>query len=304
MSDVTVIIPTFNMQEGAINAIESVLRQKVDAEIIVIDDCSSPKLTLPTNLIQENNIKLIRHSENRGAAAARNTGVSVAKSQWVSFLDSDDFLTDNTLADRISLAKKHHATTSKRPTLYGCAWMQSTTADDWIIRTPLETTVSEDFATGCWYCPGSCIVTLRQNFLDCPFDESLRRLEDFDFGIRFGLSGGELVVHDIVGAVVQRANNPNAEQVELASGLIKKKFRLLISGSPKAWRLLCAYLDLEISAISYRNRRVSKSAYHLAKSLFLKPRLNFHFSPGWKIVKIDQFFFGWKTHQSFRLCTT
>ena len=56
-------------------------------------------------------------------------------------------------------------------------------------------------------------------FLDFPFDENLRRLEDYDFGIRFGLGGGELVVLDVIGTVVERSKITDLNQVQDAGML-------------------------------------------------------------------------------------
>ena len=84
---ITVIIPVFNDQENLVKAVESVKRQGMeDLEIIVIDDGSDRAIKFPA----EKGHVLVRHKKNRGAAAARNTGMMQASGCYVAFLDSDD----------------------------------------------------------------------------------------------------------------------------------------------------------------------------------------------------------------------
>ncbi len=96
---VSVVIPCFNAERTIAQAIESVLWQTYPKwECIVIDDGStdgSPSL-LQTFAKRDRRIKRIRQS-NRGLAAARNKGVSLAKGKFIQFLDADDLLLPNKL---------------------------------------------------------------------------------------------------------------------------------------------------------------------------------------------------------------
>ncbi len=89
MPKVSVIIPTFNREKYITHAVESVLRQSFrDYEIIVIDDGSTDG-TRPLLEPYLNHIRYIRQ-ENAGVSAARNTGLKLARGEWIAFLDSDD----------------------------------------------------------------------------------------------------------------------------------------------------------------------------------------------------------------------
>ncbi|MCI5149528.1 MAG: glycosyltransferase family 2 protein, partial [Candidatus Electrothrix sp. MAN1_4] len=71
-------------------AIKSVREQSYNnLEIIVIDDCSTDETYLKL-LEFGNTIKIIHHEKNKGAAAARNTGIKAANGDIITFLDSDD----------------------------------------------------------------------------------------------------------------------------------------------------------------------------------------------------------------------
>lgn len=86
---VSVIIPTYNRSALLLTAIESVLAQTYTAyEIIVVDDGS----TDDTRERLEPYMERIRYfyQDNRGASAAQNKGIEVARGEWISILGSDD----------------------------------------------------------------------------------------------------------------------------------------------------------------------------------------------------------------------
>ena len=68
-------------------------------EIIVIDDASTDDTQRQINDLFGKHplIKLIKHSKNLGVSAARNTGIKASESEWLSFLDSDDYWTASKL---------------------------------------------------------------------------------------------------------------------------------------------------------------------------------------------------------------
>ena len=277
------------MHNGAIRAVESVLQESLEVDIIVVDDNSDPTLSLPEEISSLSNVTLIKHNENSGAGAARNTGVSAAQTKWISFLDSDDYLMKDTLESRFRLAKEHWQNSETGPVIYGSGWIEPKgSKDEYIQRTPIGSSRREDFASGCWYCPGSCIIGLRDTFLKHPFDEKLSRLEDFDFGIRFGTSGGKLIIFDIASTHIDRGKTARANEIISCSKLIKSKYRSLKTTSPKTWNALSSYLDLEIASVFFKDKKFVCFSYYFLSSLFYYPRLKLHFSPGWKISDFSQ----------------
>src|SRR6266481_7141890 len=97
LPDVTVIVPTYN-RSMVFAAIDSVLRQRgAEFDLIVIDDGSTDETWRELEPIaaraNENAIRgfmRIVRTGHRGAAAARNTGASMASTDLIAFLDSDD----------------------------------------------------------------------------------------------------------------------------------------------------------------------------------------------------------------------
>jgi glycosyltransferase involved in cell wall biosynthesis len=91
VTQVSVVIPTFNRAEKVVRAINSVLCQTInDLELIVVDDCSEDETTDALSKFA-GMINVIRHEKNLGVSAARNSGIRVSRSAFIAFLDSDDY---------------------------------------------------------------------------------------------------------------------------------------------------------------------------------------------------------------------
>ena len=109
-ASVTVVVPTFNRASTIEAALRSIQRQtRTDWEAIVVDDGSvdSGPDRVARLSREDSRIKLIRHGHNRGAQAARNTGIDAARTAWIAFLDSDDKWMPQSLALRLDAAEKN-----------------------------------------------------------------------------------------------------------------------------------------------------------------------------------------------------
>lgn len=99
MLEVSVIIPVYNASEFLEKAVDSALQLPEVKEIILIEDKSTDNsLEICQKLTSENpQIKLYQHpdKENHGAGATRNLGLEKAQSEFIVFLDSDDFYLPN-----------------------------------------------------------------------------------------------------------------------------------------------------------------------------------------------------------------
>jgi len=103
---VSVVIPTYNREQLIDRSIESVLSQTYqDFEIIVVDDASTDNTKAVINSFDDDRIRYVRHSENKGEAAARNTGIKIARGEYIAPQDSDDEWFPQKLAKQIELLK-------------------------------------------------------------------------------------------------------------------------------------------------------------------------------------------------------
>jgi GT2 family glycosyltransferase len=103
---VSVVIPAYNREQMVVRAVTSALSQRPHppAEVIVVDDCSNDGTGDAAAGV---GARIVRHDHNRGEGAARNTGVSHARHEWVALLDSDDEWLPNMLATLWPLRAGH-----------------------------------------------------------------------------------------------------------------------------------------------------------------------------------------------------
>jgi glycosyltransferase involved in cell wall biosynthesis len=180
---VSVVIPAFDSEETIGRALDSVAAQTDrDLEIIVVDDASRDR-TAEVVTQWNGRATLIRHPHNRGAAAAKNTGIAAARGRWIAFLDSDDTWKQDKLARQIELME------TARRAVRACATGYH------LHRHGRELTFNPNFTRGqfpreiffgCTISPGSTLLVDRQVFDEIGmFDETFRRLEDWDWLLRF-----------------------------------------------------------------------------------------------------------------------
>lgn len=94
------IIPVYNVESYIDRCVASVLAQGLspdDYEVILVDDHSSDSSFSKCQewVMRYDNIHLVSHIVNQGVGAARNTGISNSKGDFLLFLDSDDYLSPN-----------------------------------------------------------------------------------------------------------------------------------------------------------------------------------------------------------------
>lgn len=88
---VSVIVPTYNRPEMLEGCLRSILDQTYpNVEIIVVNDGGASVKKIIDSLNQQNKITFLEHPANRGMAAARNTGIAVARGKYLAYLDDDD----------------------------------------------------------------------------------------------------------------------------------------------------------------------------------------------------------------------
>lgn len=109
---ISVIIPIYNSELYLDDLFLSLANQKLqDFEIIAIDDVSKDHSLSILEKWQKqflNKMKIVHNSINLGAGASRNIGLKMAQGEYVSFIDSDDFIHPNMLYDMYYGALKNN----------------------------------------------------------------------------------------------------------------------------------------------------------------------------------------------------
>ncbi len=180
---VSVIIPAYNQAHTLGRALQSAIDQTYhNLEIIVVDDGSTDGIERVVKNFTDLRICYLRHEHNRGAAAARNTGISEAKGHYVAFLDSDD----EWMSEKIAVQFAALMGTGEK-VVAGCT-------GSYRIRNDYTETVRPSeraywfklLLLGCGLGPGTTLMTSRTAFENVGyFDEFLSRLEDWDWLLRY-----------------------------------------------------------------------------------------------------------------------
>jgi len=108
--DISTVIPVYNAERYVESAVDSALRQKEVAEVILVEDKSPDNaLEICRRLEQEHpRVKLFQHSdgENHGAGESRNLGIRKAGCEYIAFLDADDYYLDNCFSKAAEVLEK------------------------------------------------------------------------------------------------------------------------------------------------------------------------------------------------------
>ena len=108
---ISVIVPIYNVEKYLFKCIDSIISQTyTNLEIILVDDGSPDNCSRICDdySLKDNRIKVI-HKENGGLSDARNVGLDAATGDYVSFIDSDDYINKEFYETLVNLIIKHNA---------------------------------------------------------------------------------------------------------------------------------------------------------------------------------------------------
>lgn len=139
MNKVSVIIPVYKVEKYIHRCVDSVLNQTYrNLEIILVDDGSPDNC--PTICDEyaslHSNVRVI-HKENGGLSDARNAGIDVAEGDFITFIDSDDYVEKNYVEVLLNNMLKDHADISccKHLAVYGDRIVKEYTGNYYVLDT-------------------------------------------------------------------------------------------------------------------------------------------------------------------------
>lgn len=106
---ISVIVPVYNVEDYLAKCVESILNQTYkNLEIILIDDGSTDGCPLICDefSVKDNRVKVI-HKKNGGLSDARNFGLDIMTGEYVTFIDSDDWIDEDLIERQYNCIKNH-----------------------------------------------------------------------------------------------------------------------------------------------------------------------------------------------------
>jgi glycosyltransferase involved in cell wall biosynthesis len=115
---VSILVPAYNAQEWITDSLRSAIAQTWERkEIIVVDDGSSDQTLAIARQFQSNTVHVVSQ-KNQGAAAARNTALSLSHGDYIQWLDADDLLAP----DKIQQQMEALGESGSKHTLLSAGW--------------------------------------------------------------------------------------------------------------------------------------------------------------------------------------
>jgi glycosyltransferase involved in cell wall biosynthesis len=270
---VSVVIPSFNRAQLLHRAIDSVLTQTYeDFELIVVNDGSTDDLGGSLSHITDLRFRLVSHHENRGSAAARNTGISEARGQYVAFLDSDDYWLPEKLERQLEFMRSPNRCARISCTAYQIISRRYPDGELYFSK-PVIT--EKDMQWGCRISPGTTLLAERAIFEEAgPMNEQMSRLEDWDWLLRCLRLTNLETLNEVLSVVDYCAIDRKIEYEVVRSSVDLMKHNHFITPGPlpsiSRLRFL-ASLENELAVAAYGSRRYGLAIWHTLKSLCINP---------------------------------
>lgn len=220
---VSVVIPAYRAAQTIVATLDSVLAQTFqDYEIIVINDGSPDSEQLELVLeTYRGRIKYVSQ-ENQGPAGARNTGIRMARGEYVALLDADDLWDPEHLAAQLKVLEANPGVDMvyADARIFGDVPEQGHTVMEYC---PSEGDVTfENLVTG--RCTVHICVSLvrRQTLLDAGlFDLTFRGTEDIDMWLRIAKRGGRITYQRrVLGRYRRHAGSLSSDPVRMIEGYL------------------------------------------------------------------------------------
>ena len=269
--DISVIIPCYNSADTLERAIKSILGQtRQPKEILIIDDASTDK-TKEVLEPYRKYITLIKHEVNRGAAAARNTGIEAAKGSLVAFLDADDAWRPKKIEEHVQFMEETNAHISCSSFVIH----RDSIARKYLLEPQKDPLLF--ILDGCSISPGSTLIAKKTVFQKFGlFPDHLLRLEDWAWLIKVIYQGVKIsffsrVLTDVYTTSFPAFKNVFESLYGLKSYIVKNNIKLTVNQK----RHLKAAYFFELSAAYKRDKKVVKMVYYLIAALLINPKLSF-----------------------------
>ncbi len=276
---VSVIIPCYNNANLIVETLQTVFTQTFQSfEVILINDGSPDTEELEKNLAPYFEKIIYIKQQNKGASAARNTGIYFSRAKFLAFLDGDDLWLPEYLETQMKFIAESgfqmvycDALLFGQKPLSGRNYMETAPSRGEVSATSL-------ILTECNVITSGTVVEREQVLMRQGFDESAEalRVEDFDLwiglakrGCRIGYQYKVLLKYRVGFTGLSGGNVSRAERSVQALGLIKEKHQFT-ENEFAAWNLqlkrATAQLELEKGKFYLVKENFEQSIFHLSEA--------------------------------------
>ena len=261
MAFFTVIIPLFNKENFIENTLKSVLNQSfIDFEVLIINDGSTDKSEEKVLEFKDTRIHYF-YKENGGVSAARNFGIAKAQSDYITFIDADDFWYPNFLQEMFENIRRFpelkvfsaaiEVETSKKvfPSSYSIVKTDDCEIVNYFEASSKETVICT-----------SCAVFHKSVFEKTGnFDIQLKSGEDTDMWIRIGLIYPILFSWKILARYVYDPKSLTKNHTTTINSFDFTKYTSLEKTNPS----LKKFLDLNRFSLAIKSKIIGENEHFL-----------------------------------------
>ncbi len=270
---VTVVVPTHERETSLVLAVRSVLGQTfTDFELLLVDDGSGADFAaMLAGPSEDVRFEVIRSDENRGPAAARNLGIARARGAYIAFLDSDDIWLNDKLERQLAFMEAQPISPRVCCTGYRVVTPFRPAGETRVSRPAVR---FSDLLWGCGLSPGSTMVVEKSLFDEVGlFDESLRRLEDWDWLLRCVQKTPVTVMPGVLAIVhaSAREDYPLEAVLDSASRIRDYVDRGRYPLERRQRTTMLSTLHSEIAAAAFRRRHYRLAVISLLRSMYHNP---------------------------------
>lgn len=304
MARVSIIIPFYNVEEYIEECIKSVLDQTFkDFEIILVNDGSFDGSDLIVRRFLEKDECRIKYiiQENKGLAGARNVGIRNSSSEFVAFLDADDMLFSNSLELRMSVISENKdvgLVYGNATVIEGNKIVPMTIKDlngKYVQGNVLPQMLERNYVIM------PTVMVRSEVFKTCGyFDESLKRIEDYDMWLRIAKKNYLFAFVDHPVAYYRiRKGALSQNRIELLSTLVSvyDKFSRTQKLTKSEDKIIRKSRKITVKELNYRCMKTSilekkfndsrKMMFEIVKSDFLNPK---HYLTFMLVIAFPQLF--------------
>ncbi len=278
---ISVVIPSYNRAEFVAQTVQSVLAQSFESfEVIVVDDGSTDDTLAHLAAFRDLPNFRYFYQPNNGRSSARNHGMTRARGEYLMFLDSDDLLAPDALANLWRAAERFPASevvAGRRTNINELGEFLS--ADEYNrLDEFADRRVHYEKIRRFFLCMGSYIIKKDLARRLNGFDKSLEPCEDLDFFFRF--CDAAKITFIKADAVLIRLHENNTAPRRIFTGLMsvsQNHLNLLDANprdySPRTIRAMRAEWQLKMAHLYYRDGDRANARRHFLKALKAAPEM-------------------------------